>query len=94
MSVVIRVKAHDAGDLAQVAHVRDQPHGFCLYAYIQTFRRYIYVWTASSLAIDLSIVILIGWGLWKVRTGWTHTDAIVQRVFILTVETAFVPMMV
>ncbi len=34
------------------------------------------------MAADLIITGLIGWGLYKSRTGWSHTDKVVKNLIM------------
>jgi len=39
-------------------------------------------WLAATITIDVLIVACVGYGLWKFKTGWTHTDALVRKLMM------------
>ncbi|WRT67854.1 uncharacterized protein IL334_004828 [Kwoniella shivajii] len=48
-------------------------------------------WQSLTLATDSIITASIGWGLYRSRTGWSHTDDLVKRVTLITLETQLGP---
>ncbi|WWC70837.1 uncharacterized protein I206_104789 [Kwoniella pini CBS 10737] len=48
-------------------------------------------WQCMTLATDILITISIGWGLWSAQTGWSHTDALVKKLLLITLETQLAP---
>ncbi|KAK6908106.1 hypothetical protein I203_102107 [Kwoniella mangroviensis CBS 8507] len=48
-------------------------------------------WQCITLAIDSIITVSIGWGLYKSRTGWSDTDALVKKLMLITLETQLGP---
>lgn len=36
----------------------------------------------STVAIDAILTIAIAFGLWKSKTGWSHTDALIKRIIM------------
>ncbi|WVF71436.1 hypothetical protein IAT40_006240 [Kwoniella sp. CBS 6097] len=47
---------------------------------------YLYLWLSAGLVTDLILLSLITLGLRKSRTGWTHTDHLIQRLVRVSVE--------
>ncbi|KAL7422287.1 hypothetical protein Q5752_002933 [Cryptotrichosporon argae] len=52
---------------------------------------FVEVWLGCSMAIDVAITSLVGWGLYKSKTGWSETDRLVKRLILLSVETQLPP---
>ncbi|WVQ65697.1 uncharacterized protein L199_003875 [Kwoniella botswanensis] len=48
-------------------------------------------WQCMTLAADVMITGSIGWGLWSAKTGWSHTDALVKKLLLVTLETQLGP---
>ncbi|WWC88630.1 uncharacterized protein L201_003543 [Kwoniella dendrophila CBS 6074] len=48
-------------------------------------------WQCLTLAIDLIITTSIGWGLYKSKTGWSDTNALVNKLMLITLETQLGP---
>nr|XP_019045555.1 hypothetical protein I302_05945 [Kwoniella bestiolae CBS 10118]OCF24485.1 hypothetical protein I302_05945 [Kwoniella bestiolae CBS 10118] len=48
-------------------------------------------WQCMTLGTDLVITASIGWGLWCAKTGWSHTDALVKKLILVTLETQLGP---
>nr|XP_019012831.1 uncharacterized protein I206_02327 [Kwoniella pini CBS 10737]OCF51612.1 hypothetical protein I206_02327 [Kwoniella pini CBS 10737] len=53
--------------------------------------RQVQAWQCLTLATDSIITISIAWGLYRSRTGWSKTDALVKRLMIITLETQLGP---
>ncbi|WWC62660.1 uncharacterized protein I303_105257 [Kwoniella dejecticola CBS 10117] len=53
--------------------------------------RQVQAWQCLTLATDGIITLSIAWGLYKSRTGWSNTDALVKRLLIITLETQLGP---
>ncbi|WWC62661.1 uncharacterized protein I303_105258 [Kwoniella dejecticola CBS 10117] len=51
-------------------------------------------WQIMTLATDLLITTSLGWGLWSAKTGWTHTDALVKKLLLVTLETQLAPTLI
>jgi hypothetical protein len=34
------------------------------------------------IAVDLMITLSISWGLYKSKTGWSHTDALIRKLIV------------
>ncbi|WVF68926.1 hypothetical protein IAT40_003700 [Kwoniella sp. CBS 6097] len=49
------------------------------------------LWQILTLSIDLVITSSIGYGLWRSRTGWSDTDALVRKLMMITLETQLGP---
>ncbi|CAD6575150.1 MAG: hypothetical protein TREMPRED_001319 [Tremellales sp. Tagirdzhanova-0007] len=43
---------------------------------------FVELWLAATMTIDVLIVACVGYGLWKSKTGWSHTDALVQKLIV------------
>ncbi|WVW84753.1 hypothetical protein I302_106788 [Kwoniella bestiolae CBS 10118] len=48
-------------------------------------------WQVVSMSTDLLMTSTLAWGLWRSRTGWSHTDALVKKLLLITVETQLAP---
>nr|XP_019045554.1 hypothetical protein I302_05944 [Kwoniella bestiolae CBS 10118]OCF24484.1 hypothetical protein I302_05944 [Kwoniella bestiolae CBS 10118] len=48
-------------------------------------------WQCMTLETDFVITLSLGWGLWSAKTGWSHTDALVKKLLIVTLETQLAP---
>ncbi|WVW84758.1 hypothetical protein I302_106793 [Kwoniella bestiolae CBS 10118] len=55
---------------------------------------YIRAWQCLTLATDTIITLSLSWGLWKAKTGWSHTDALVKRLILITLETQLAPTLI
>ncbi|WWC70846.1 uncharacterized protein I206_104798 [Kwoniella pini CBS 10737] len=51
-------------------------------------------WQCLTLATDFMITVSLAWGLWRAKTGWSHTDALVKRLILITLETQLAPTLV
>jgi hypothetical protein len=36
----------------------------------------------TTVVIDALLTLAIGYGLWKSKTGWKHTDALIKRIIM------------
>ncbi|KAK6908105.1 hypothetical protein I203_102106 [Kwoniella mangroviensis CBS 8507] len=48
-------------------------------------------WQVVTMSTDILMTLTLSWGLWKSRTGWSHTDALVKKLLLITVETQLAP---
>nr|XP_018262281.1 uncharacterized protein I303_05297 [Kwoniella dejecticola CBS 10117]OBR84439.1 hypothetical protein I303_05297 [Kwoniella dejecticola CBS 10117] len=51
-------------------------------------------WQVMTMSTDLLMTCSLAWGLWRSRTGWTHTDALVKKLLMVTIETQLGPTLV
>ncbi|KAL7418572.1 hypothetical protein Q5752_007030 [Cryptotrichosporon argae] len=50
-----------------------------------------YTWLASGMAVDVLNTVSIAVALYRARTGWSETDALIRRLVLLTAETQLWP---
>ncbi|WVR06434.1 hypothetical protein IAU60_003465 [Kwoniella sp. DSM 27419] len=48
-------------------------------------------WMTLTLAVDILITLSVSFGLWRSRTGWSSTDRLLRKIFIITLETQLGP---
>ncbi|WRT67853.1 uncharacterized protein IL334_004827 [Kwoniella shivajii] len=51
-------------------------------------------WQCLTLATDAVITFSLAWGLWSAKTGWSHTDALVKKLLLVTLETQLAPTLI
>ncbi|WVQ96445.1 hypothetical protein IAU59_003550 [Kwoniella sp. CBS 9459] len=51
-------------------------------------------WQCVTLGTDTIITASLAWGLYKSRTGWSNTDALVKKLILLTLETQLAPTLI
>ncbi|WWC88629.1 uncharacterized protein L201_003542 [Kwoniella dendrophila CBS 6074] len=51
-------------------------------------------WQVVTLCTDVLMTATLAWGLWRSRTGWSHTDALVKKLLLITIETQLAPTLV
>ncbi|WWC62662.1 uncharacterized protein I303_105259 [Kwoniella dejecticola CBS 10117] len=51
-------------------------------------------WQCLTLGSDAIITVSLAWGLWRAKTGWSHTDALVKKLLLITLETQLAPTLV
>ncbi|WWC62659.1 uncharacterized protein I303_105256 [Kwoniella dejecticola CBS 10117] len=51
-------------------------------------------WQVVTMSTDVLMTVTLAWGLWKSRTGWSHTDALVKKLLLITIETQMAPTIV
>ncbi|OCF37227.1 hypothetical protein I316_01134 [Kwoniella heveanensis BCC8398] len=51
-------------------------------------------WQCVTLGTDFVITISLAWGLYRSKTGWSNTDALVKKLILLTLETQLAPTLV
>ncbi|OCF37228.1 hypothetical protein I316_01135 [Kwoniella heveanensis BCC8398] len=52
------------------------------------------LWQCMTLGTDIVITGSLAWGLYKSRTGWSNTDALVKKLILLTLETQLGPTLI
>lgn len=57
----------------------------------EIIKPYMYSYFYCTVVIDGILTLAIARGLWKSKTGWSHTDALIKRIIMLTVETQLLP---
>ncbi|RSH89303.1 hypothetical protein EHS25_002415 [Saitozyma podzolica] len=55
---------------------------------------FVWTWLGTCMAADILITTAVAYGLHKSRTGWSSTDALVQRLILLSAETQLPPALV
>ncbi|WVF68929.1 hypothetical protein IAT40_003703 [Kwoniella sp. CBS 6097] len=56
--------------------------------------REVRIWQCVTLGTDTIITASLSWGLYKSRTGWSNTDALVKKLILLTLETQLGPTLI
>ncbi|WVW84757.1 hypothetical protein I302_106792 [Kwoniella bestiolae CBS 10118] len=51
-------------------------------------------WQCLTLATDAMITLSLAWGLWRAKTGWSHNDALVKKLLLITLETQLAPTLI
>ncbi|ORX39034.1 hypothetical protein BD324DRAFT_679539 [Kockovaella imperatae] len=49
------------------------------------------IWLSSIMSADIIITISILFGLWRSKTGWSHTDRVITRLIRMTLESQVPP---
>ncbi|WVW84747.1 hypothetical protein I302_106782 [Kwoniella bestiolae CBS 10118] len=73
--VVITIKASPLQSILEAAKINDV----------------VRAWQVVSLTTDLLMTCTLAWGLWRSRTGWSHTDALIKKLLLITIETQLAP---